>query len=414
MQAYDSEKAEADAMDFGTLVHSALEALHGLDTVDESEIFDVLTKRLAKNFAYKYGKNPSLALLQQKAAIERRMRRIANLRAAEISEGWQIHKVEEKFHLEACPSLEGFSWLIPLGEKEPVSSEESVRIVGKIDRIDFHPESGVYRLLDYKTSGKGPEELHLSGGYARLEEFPAFSRFECNGKVKRWLDLQLPLYRAWAERTLLKESGHSLEVGIFKVPAQPEEITIQIWDGLNDDLMESSMECARGIVRDLLDPAGINRFRKSLTMISKSSFFIHRKRPWGTLHDDTERNHEPTGIDQGIRGQRKDLPIDRSVHLSDVDGFGSHQYRGTYLFAKGCWRVFRCDSQETCRGGQGSASKGGPGAEIRIEDSSSMIREKISSLLQSMNRLTLGTLDSFFFSMLSSAPLEYGLAVGST
>ena len=43
---------------------------------------------------------------------------------------------------------------------------------------------------------------------------------------------------------------------------------------------------------------------------------------------------------------------------------------------------------------------------------SSMIREKISSLLQSMNRLTLGTLDSFFFSMLSSAPLEYGLAVG--
>ena len=255
MQAYDSEKAEADAMDFGTLVHSALEALHGLDTVDESEIFDVLTKRLAKNFAYKYGKNPSLALLQQKAAIERRMRRIANLRAAEISEGWRIHKVEEKFHLEARPSLDGFSWLVPLGEKEPVSSEESVRIVGKIDRIDFHPESGVYRLLDYKTSGKGPEELHLSGGYARLEEFPAFSRFECNGKVKRWLDLQLPLYRAWAERTLLKESGHSLEVGIFKVPAQPEEITIQIWDGLNDDLMESSMECARGIVRDLLDPA---------------------------------------------------------------------------------------------------------------------------------------------------------------
>ena len=45
---------------------------------------------------------------------------------------------------------------------------------------------------------------------------------------------------------------------------------------------------------------------------------------------------------------------------------------------------------------------------------SSMIREKISSLLQSMNRLTLGALDSFFFSMLSSAPLEYGLAVGST
>ena len=32
MQTYDAEKAEADAMDFGTLVHSALEALYGLDT----------------------------------------------------------------------------------------------------------------------------------------------------------------------------------------------------------------------------------------------------------------------------------------------------------------------------------------------------------------------------------------------
>ncbi len=41
-----------------------------------------------------------------------------------------------------------------------------------------------------------------------------------------------------------------------------------------------------------------------------------------------------------------------------------------------------------------------------------LLREKISSLLGAMNRLTLGTLDSFFFSILSSAPLEHGLAVG--
>ncbi len=40
------------------------------------------------------------------------------------------------------------------------------------------------------------------------------------------------------------------------------------------------------------------------------------------------------------------------------------------------------------------------------------LRGKISELLRVMNRLTLGTLDSFFFSILSSAPLEYGLAVG--
>lgn len=40
------------------------------------------------------------------------------------------------------------------------------------------------------------------------------------------------------------------------------------------------------------------------------------------------------------------------------------------------------------------------------------VREKISELMKAMNRLTLGTLDSFFFSILSSAPLEYGLNMG--
>ena len=255
MQTYDAEKAEADAMDFGTLVHGALEALYGLDTGDESEIFMALKKQVEEDFSEKYGRNPSLSLLQQKAAIERRMRCVAQLRALEISDGWQIQEVEKKFHLEARPSSDGFSWLVPLSDKEPLSSEGSVRIVGKIDRIDYHPQRGVYRLLDYKTSAKSPEDLHFRGGYARIEEFPEFCRFEWNGRPKRWLDLQLPLYRAWAERTLLRESGQSLEVGLFTVPAQPEEIGIQVWDGLQDELMESSMECARGIVRDLLEPA---------------------------------------------------------------------------------------------------------------------------------------------------------------
>lgn len=50
--------------------------------------------------------------------------------------------------------------------------------------------------------------------------------------------------------------------------------------------------------------------------------------------------------------------------------------------------------------------------EFGLSISSSDLRRKMSLLLRSMNRLTLGTLDSFFFSILSSAPLEYGLAIG--
>ena len=50
--------------------------------------------------------------------------------------------------------------------------------------------------------------------------------------------------------------------------------------------------------------------------------------------------------------------------------------------------------------------------EFGLSISPSDLRRKMSLLLGSMNRLTLGTLDSFFFSILSSAPLEHGLAIG--
>ena len=50
--------------------------------------------------------------------------------------------------------------------------------------------------------------------------------------------------------------------------------------------------------------------------------------------------------------------------------------------------------------------------EFGFSISTSDLRIKMSELLGAMNRLTLGTLDSFFFSILSSAPLEHGLAIG--
>ena len=50
--------------------------------------------------------------------------------------------------------------------------------------------------------------------------------------------------------------------------------------------------------------------------------------------------------------------------------------------------------------------------EFGLSITAGQLREKIALLLGTMNRLTLGTLDSFFFSVLASAPLEYGLAIG--
>ena len=52
---------------------------------------------------------------------------------------------------------------------------------GRIDRIDHNERTGEWAVFDYKTSDRGeePEKTHRKG----------------RGDDKRWVDLQLPLYR---------------------------------------------------------------------------------------------------------------------------------------------------------------------------------------------------------------------------
>ena len=138
---------------------------------------------------------------------------------------------------------------------KPVEGENSIRIVGVVDRIDFHPERGVYRLLDYKTSEKGPKELHLKKSNLRMEEYPEYFFFEQNEKTMRWMDLQLPLYRIWAEKALLNKNAQGLEVGIYNVPALEDKIGPNMWPELDDELVAAAVTCAGGVLTDLLNPA---------------------------------------------------------------------------------------------------------------------------------------------------------------
>jgi hypothetical protein len=163
--------------------------------------------------------------------------------------------VEEKFIFDTCGSRDPVEWKILDERDDPLQSERSVRIVGMIDRIDINLETGSFRVLDYKTSSKGPEKLHIRGGTVRMEEYPECSKFEEGEKIRRWTDLQLPLYRLWAEKALLQESGQSIGVGIYNLPAKEEEIGISLWADLDDELMGKAMKCTVGVIEDLLDPA---------------------------------------------------------------------------------------------------------------------------------------------------------------
>jgi hypothetical protein len=70
---------------------------------------------------------------------------------------------------------------IERGAAELIVDGEPMGLRGRIDRIEYHPDLKEWAVLDYKTSEKGepPEKTHRAG----------------RGKDKRWIDLQLPLYR---------------------------------------------------------------------------------------------------------------------------------------------------------------------------------------------------------------------------
>ena len=114
MDEYDAEKEEADVMDFGTLTHSALEVLieYSAMNPDEGEIYKLLCDRLAKKINYRYGSKPSLAILQQKASIERRLKRVAQIHSNELSDGWEIKEVEKKFYMDTRGSTDPAEWKV--------------------------------------------------------------------------------------------------------------------------------------------------------------------------------------------------------------------------------------------------------------------------------------------------------------
>ena len=151
-------------------------------------------------------------------------------------------------------STDPAEWKVLNSWEDPLENEKSIRIVGVVDRIDIHRERGVYRLLDYKTSKKGPKELHLKNSKVRSEEYPDYFFFEQNEKTTRWIDLQLPLYKIWAEKVLLDKDIQELEAGIYNVPALEEQFGPKMWTELKDDLLREAIVCVGGVLTDLLSP----------------------------------------------------------------------------------------------------------------------------------------------------------------
>ena len=146
-------------MDFGTLTHSALESLSelGNETPDEEEIYQCMVARLEKEFSYRFGRSPSLSILQQKASIERRLRRVAQLHRQDLVERLASGQGGRKISF-------GYLWFIGSGRMEGSRETRMNRLRERtvfglsvwLTGLIFIPNGGYIDCLTIKLQKRGP------------------------------------------------------------------------------------------------------------------------------------------------------------------------------------------------------------------------------------------------------------------
>ena len=215
---------ELDPLRFGTLTHAVLERFGGDAAMraefDAARIRDRLDAFLDEVASEAFGSRPRASILVQLRNLRRRLHRFAAAEAASRAGGWETRHVE----LRLDASLE-----LGAGEAPQAFS-------GRIDRVDRHRETGTLRVLDYKTGDEAadPERSHLVGRHGS----------------RRWIDLQLPIYRHLLAAQL-EVPETAIEVGYVRLARSggaPIFKTITRWD---EALFAEAVEKAREVVRSI-------------------------------------------------------------------------------------------------------------------------------------------------------------------
>lgn len=242
---YQPDKMDMDAKEYGTVLHGALchftERYPDKDAVckamgrrelqegDAAAMVGFLQHEaeeiLNGEFTKQFGEDISLALTAQQRMQTASLRIFAYQYAHELLQGWVNLFRELKLNL-----------TIELQDGSPAEFTMT------LDRVDYLPDEGRWRIIDYKTHGSGPNEKYyatakkgdvfhsLMGAY-----FPLIEETPATGKTAyyRWRDIQLPLY-ALGLQHLLKtgkaatpEAQRQVEAAkqLFPQVWQPQEST---------------------------------------------------------------------------------------------------------------------------------------------------------------------------------------------
>lgn len=222
LEAVDDAAAEMDALAFGSLGHDVL-AWFGAGPLAHSEnaaaIAAALSGELNRQARKHFGPQAPPAALLQIEQMRERLAAFAAWQADQTRQGWRIDPALIEKRVEARLDVDG----------------QPFTLVGRIDRVDLHPDKGC-RVLDYKfgDSGDKPEKTHRRGPV----------------NDKQWIDLQLPLYRHLAAAIGLDAA--KVQLGYVVLPKKLADVRDQLADWSHDDLAAADEEACRVIraVRD--------------------------------------------------------------------------------------------------------------------------------------------------------------------
>lgn len=221
LETHDDRAHEMDGRLYGILVHQIMECLIRPTlraNTDEEQIESALRAELARISLEIFGPNPMPTVRLQLAQLEFRLAAFAREQARRATQGWRVEYVE-------WPKRDANT--VPM----QVDGEEA-GVRGTIDRIDFHPTSGRWAILDYKTgeSGLSPDSAHLSKA--------------------GWKDLQLPLY---THLCMSLSMGEAPELGYIYLGRDESKIGFRLAKKLDEDALTDAFKQAHSVVRAVRD-----------------------------------------------------------------------------------------------------------------------------------------------------------------
>jgi len=211
---------------FGDLAHDVLQAFaesDDRDSAEEDEIYAWLDAQLDREVALRFPGSQLPAVRIQIAQLRKRLEKFSELQALHRQDGWKIVSCEELLYHELLVDNKPFT------------------IRGKIDRVDQHEITGQVAVWDYKTSdaGKDPKAAHMKG--------------------KKWIDLQLPLYRHLVKEVdVIKDANlDNITLGYILLSKSTEDIAFAKapWESsMLKFADEETFRCIRQIRKGVFGP----------------------------------------------------------------------------------------------------------------------------------------------------------------